>query len=108
MRPLFKASRIAALKEYAAARETVEAMLPEFEPYQASHDHVYEERKRYLKVVEEIKQIKLKIDTIIKTLNADADNLDKLKVDMQALKATYKQLKAENKDPAADCTGLPG
>lgn len=69
---------------------------------------MYEERKRYLKVVEEIKMIKLNIETIIKTLNADADNLDQLKIDLSALKVTYNQLKIENKDPPADCTGLPG
>jgi len=52
--------------------------------------------------------IKIKIKTIINTLTADADNLDKLKIDLSSLKSTFKQLKAENSDPPADCTGLVG
>lgn len=34
--------------------------------------------------------------------------MDELKVDLATLKQTYKQLKQENSNPPADCTGLVG
>jgi len=88
MRPIWVESRKKALVDYKASGSAVESLMPDVESKSAGHDVVYEERKRYLVVVEEIKKIKKQIAKIIVTLHGDANNLDELKTDLSDLKST--------------------
>jgi len=82
--------------------------MSQYASVESYHNDLVRRRSDYNRKVAEIYKEKSFLQELIKTLQSNADALDKWKESISKLKTLLEDLKKNYEIPEGDCTGMPG